>query len=116
VTGAYSIVITEGAGAGCGDLNPNAPQCIRAPVSMCNVILSSLPPNTMVPAINGTATIQSDGSFSGATLREGSAAMSRTGCTGTWNAAMSTMTVDCGGTGSSQACVVQLTRTRPICG
>jgi hypothetical protein len=44
-------------------------------------------------------------------LREGTA--NRTGCTGTWNAG--TMTVDCGGTNTSQSCVVDLVRVSDTC-
>jgi hypothetical protein len=57
--------------------------------------------------------LQGDGSFDGAALTEGT--VDRTGCTGTWDATTSTMTVDCGGTGSSQSCVVALTQTGTKC-
>jgi hypothetical protein len=84
--GAYSISLS---GQGCGDLNASAPECI------------------------GTASLGADGSFSGAAITEGTG--NRTGCVGTWNAATSTLTVDCGGVGSSQSCRATLTRTSMTC-
>ena len=33
------------------------------------------------------------------------------GCTGSWSSTTSNLTIDCGGTGTSQSCVVTLTRT-----
>ena len=114
VTGAYSINIVDG--SGCGNFNDQASQCIRAAqVSIgCDVTFVSLQVSGgSPPAINGAASIQVDGSFSGAALREGTT--NRTGCTGAWDATTSTMTVDCGGTGTQQSCVVALTRTRPRC-
>jgi hypothetical protein len=65
------------------------------------------------PAINGDAAIDSNGDFTGAALTEGT--VDRTGCTGTWDATTSTMTVDCGGMGSQQACVLALKRTGGVC-
>ncbi len=58
--------------------------------------------------INGTATDKSDGSFAGAALTEGN--LMRMGCAGAWDAATSTMTVDCGGLSTLQACVIALKR------
>jgi hypothetical protein len=66
-----------------------------------------------VPAINGDPTLQTNGSFANGALTEGT--VNRTGCTGSWDGATSTMTVDCVGTGSSQACVVALRRTGIRC-
>jgi hypothetical protein len=111
VRGAYSITVVEG--TGCGNLNPAARQCIRQAITApCDILFVSKP-QTGVAAINGDPTLQADGSFTFGALTEGT--VNRTGCTGTWDAATSTMTVDCGGTGSSQACVVALTRTSPTC-
>jgi hypothetical protein len=104
-------VLTLVEAQGCGDLNPLAPQCIVQDV--CNIQFQSNGSTGNQPAINGDPTLQQDGSFSNGALQEGSG--NRTGCTGTWNAALSTMTVDCGGTGSSQACVVALKRTGSVC-
>jgi hypothetical protein len=111
VTGAYQVTVIDG--QGCGDLNALAPECIRGRGSMCDVSLQSQVPAGAAAAINGNASIQNDGSFSGAALTEGTG--NRTGCVGSWNAATSTMTVDCGGMGSSQSCVVALTRTKALC-
>ena len=108
VHGSYTLVAT---GQGCGDLAASAPQCIQQGTG-CHVHFVSNPP-TGGSAINGGADLMSDGSFSGAALTEGTG--QRTGCTGTWDSAMSVMTVDCGGVGSSQSCVVTLTRTGSTC-
>jgi hypothetical protein len=111
VSGAYSLTIIEG--AGCGDLNASARQCIRQSKGTCDIQLSSPVSGGSIAAINGNASIDKAGSFDSAALTEGT--LNRTGCTGSWNAATSTMTVDCGGTGSSQACVVALHRTNTLC-
>jgi hypothetical protein len=108
VSGAYSIVLIQA--AGCGDLSPTARQCIQQ--QGCAITFASQGlANTS--AIDGDPTLQADGSFDGAALKEGM--VPRTGCTGTWDAMTSTMTVDCGGSGSSQSCVVALTRTGTRC-
>jgi hypothetical protein len=109
VGGAYTLTLVEA--QGCGDLNALAPQCIVQDV--CAIQFQSNPSGGTKPAINGDPTLQQDGSFTGGALKEGTG--NRTGCTGTWNAALSTMTVDCGGTGSSQACVVALKRVADKC-
>jgi hypothetical protein len=93
------------------DLDPSAPQCIRQD-QQCGITFVSQGQSNAA-GINGDPTLTNDGSFDGAALKEGT--FDRTGCTGTWNALASTMTVDCGGTGSSQACVVALTRTGTRC-
>jgi hypothetical protein len=64
-------------------------------------------------ALNGNASLSGTGDFSGAAIREGT--VQRTGCTGTWNGATSTLTVDCGGMGTSQSCVATLVRTAAVC-
>jgi hypothetical protein len=51
--------------------------------------------------------------LTGAALQEGT--VNRTGCTGTWDGTLSTMTVDCGGTVSTQACVAALRRAGDKC-
>jgi hypothetical protein len=114
--GRYTITVVENgndAGVGCGDFNFSAPQCIRKGPGACDIVFRSEVPQPQVPAINGDPTLQSDGSFSGGALTEGTGA--RTGCTGTWDATTSTMTVDCGGASSSQACIVALTRINVLC-
>lgn len=109
VVGLYAITVVDG--AGCGDLNPVARQCIRQ--NTCGILFRSEVPQGTIPAINGTANLAADGSFMNATLTEGT--VMRSGCTGTWDDATSTMTVDCGGTGSSQSCVLSLLRTNVLC-
>ena len=108
VGGLYSMTVVDG--AGCGNLNPLAVECIVQ--TSCAIQLQS-----KVAAagggIDGDTTVQSDGSFAGAALTEGT--VKRSGCTGAWDVATSTMTVDCGGTGSSQACEVNLVRTALAC-
>jgi hypothetical protein len=105
--GSYTITLT---GAGCLNLNANAPQCITQ--NMCTITLVST--TTTGPAgLNGTAMLGMDGSFSNGAIREGTA--NRTGCTGTWDAATSTLTVDCGGMGTTQSCIATLTQTSKTC-
>lgn len=105
--GAYSIVLT---GVGCGDLSSTAPQCIQQ--VGCSISFISNPASAP-RALNGSTTIGADGSFTNAVVTEGTS--SRSGCTGTWDANSQTLTVDCGGTGSSQSCSAALTRTGPTC-
>jgi hypothetical protein len=111
VSGAYSINVVEG--QGCGTLNASAPQCIRQGTpGVCDILFQSVVTRG-APAINGDPTLENDGSFTNGALREGT--LPRTGCTGTWDGSTSTMTVDCGGTGSTQACVLALRRTGSRC-
>jgi hypothetical protein len=105
--GAYSVAL---AGAGCGDLAASAPQCIQQ--NTCTITFGSSGSGG-TKALNGDATLLIDGVFTGAAIKEGS--VQRTGCTGTWNATTSTLTVDCGGVGSSQSCIATLTRTSMTC-
>jgi len=105
--GGYSIASS---GAGCGDLSTTASQCIQQ--VGCSASFISNPAGSE-RALNGTTTLGSDGSFTNGSITEGTA--SRTGCTGTWDASAQTLTVDCGGMGSSQSCVVTLTRTGATC-
>lgn len=107
--GKYAVSAT---GQGCGDLSENAPECIIGNVTTCVAQLQS-GPEGLLGAVRGTAMIQVDGSFSGASLQLGT--VDRSGCTGTWDALTSTLVVDCGGVGSSQSCVVTLTRTATSC-
>jgi hypothetical protein len=110
VSGAYSIAVLQA--AGCGDLSPIARQCIQQDAQGCAITFVSQG-SSNTAAINGDPTLQADGSFDGASLTEGSGM--RSGCTGSWDDLTSTMTVDCGGTGSSQSCVVTLTRVSARC-
>jgi hypothetical protein len=105
--GEYSISLS---GQGCGDLAATAPECIMQ--TACGITFASNPASGG-QALNGTASLGMDGAFTGAAITEGTS--NRTGCTGTWAAATSTLTVDCGGTGSSQSCIATLTRTSKTC-
>jgi uncharacterized protein YjbI with pentapeptide repeats len=109
LVGSYSLSAT---GQGCGDLNVNAPQCILDVSSSCVAEFRSTAAGQL-GAIVGTAMLQPDGSFSGADLQLGT--VNRTGCTGTWDTSTSTLVVDCGGVGTSQSCIVTLTRTATSC-
>jgi hypothetical protein len=109
VFGTYSVSMM---GQGCSDLNPNAPQCIKGTNTACTAHFVSVPASGP-GAVNGAAMLMMDGSFSGAMLIFGT--QQRSGCVGTWDSSTSTMTVDCGGMGSSQSCVVTLTRTSLTC-
>jgi hypothetical protein len=110
VSGPYAISVVEG--QGCGDLRASAPECIRQQAGQCDITFRSQSA-VGAAAINGNAALQTDGSFTGAALKEGTG--NRTGCTGSWDAATSTMTVDCGGMGSLQACVLALKRGAGVC-
>ena len=101
--GAYAISIS---GQGCGDLSASASECVTQ--SACAITFAS-----SGAALNGTAMLGMDGSFTGAAITEGT--VNRTGCTGTWASGTSTLTVDCGGIGTSQSCVATLTRTSKTC-
>jgi len=109
VGGLYSLTVVDG--AGCGDLNALALECVVQ--TTCAIQLKSRVAAAGIAGIDGDATLQSDGTFAGAALKEGT--VNRTGCTGAWDGSSSTMTVDCGGTGTSQSCEVQLTRTALTC-
>jgi hypothetical protein len=110
VAGAYSVTILDGSGCG-ATLNANARQCILQ--AGCAVTFSSTATGNAKVALNGAASLQSDGSFTGAAITEGT--LARTGCTGSWDSGTSTMTVDCGLTGSSQSCVLAVQRTGSVC-
>jgi hypothetical protein len=105
VAGGYTVAIS---GLGCIGVDATAPECITQ--SGCDITFTSK--STLGPAINGTTTITSDGSFTNASLTEGSAM--RTGCIGTWSA--SVMKVNCGGAGTTQSCTLTLTRKALVCG
>jgi hypothetical protein len=109
IAGAYAVVIVEA--AGCGDLSATAPQCIQQDALGCALTFVSMGlANTA--AVNGNATLQGR-NFSDAQLKEGT--VDRSGCTGTWDGVTSTLSVDCGGTGTAQSCIVALRRTAARC-
>ena len=105
VFGTYEIRNTSGT---CGNLNENAPQAIRGTTQACFLHFTSVVDGG-IGAINGGATLGADGTFSGATLIEGTA--TRSPCSGSWDAQQEEMTVVCGGSGD--ACTVELRRTGP---
>ncbi len=93
VYGNYTVV---GAVGTCGDINTNAPQKIAGTPSACfGHFVSVVDGGT--GAVNGGVNLDSNGNFAGAKLYLGT--NQRQPCTGTWNAATSTMTIACGGTG-----------------
>jgi hypothetical protein len=106
--GAYTVMT---AGAGCGDLAAGASQCIQTGAASCQVQLVSQ--GAAGSALNGTVGLDMSGSFGSGAVKEGS--VQRSGCTGTWNATTSQLTVDCGGVGASQSCIATLTRTGKTC-
>jgi hypothetical protein len=112
----YYSMITE-MGPGCGDLNTNAPACVMMGQEVCAYAFSSGGPGGTIPSVHGTIVIQQDGSFTGATVFEGSSPNPRTGCEGTF--ANGVWTIKCGGgpnmPGNDQWCWVTLTRTGNAC-
>lgn len=116
--GGYSFLTATG--LGCGDIDITAKQCIQfggnvGSSNACFIRFHSEQP-TPGRAVNGPATgvdLQSDGTFTNADLKEGT--VNRTGCIGSFNSATQTMTVTCGGTGTSQSCVVTMVRSSLTC-
>jgi hypothetical protein len=109
ITGTYGQISTSG--LGCGDLNTKAPECIVLAQEVCAFQLTSS--SGVIPAVNGTVVLASDGSFSNASLQFGT--IQRTGCTGQWDAGSKTLTLDCGGTGTTQSCVVTMVHSGAPC-
>lgn len=101
-SGSYSVQLS---GAGCGDTSSSPTECITQ--NQCTITLDF--GGGSGKALKGTTPIKSDGSFDNAQIEEGST--TRTGCIGTWDEQTSTLTVDCGGTSSTQSCIATLTRT-----
>ncbi len=84
---------------------------------MCAYQMSSGGPNIQPPSVKGTIVLAQDGTFTGATVFEGSAMMPRMGCTGSFDNGV--LTILCGGDpnmpGNTQWCRVKLTRTGNAC-
>ena len=99
-------------GQGCADLNPSAPECIMLAQQICAFQLVSAT-SGVVSAVNGVVMLAGDGSFTGADLQFGT--QSRSGCVGQWDAGSQTLTLDCGGTGTSQSCTVTMVRSGSMC-
>jgi hypothetical protein len=113
VLGQYGI---QTSGSGCGSIFGSKSPCVRAGPSACEIVFESSPAggsDAGPSAINGQAQLGADGSFTGAALTVGT--IQRTGCTGTWDGATSTLTVDCGGVDASQSCVLTLKRYAATC-
>ena len=104
--GKYSVTFS---GQGCGNVATSAPVCITE--TACTITLATL--STSGNEVSGTTPIGADGSFSGAAIDEGTS--QRTGCVATWDTGSSTLTIDCGGTGTSQSCRATLVRTAANC-
>jgi hypothetical protein len=101
-------------GSGCGDLATSALQCIKESPGACAELLASSPTGaTPGRGVDGILVTNMSGGFDNGALKLGSVA--RTGCTGTWDAQQGVLTIDCGGMGSTQSCVVTLTRTGKAC-
>jgi hypothetical protein len=105
-SGGYTIQLT---GAGCGDTSTSVNECIQQ--SACTITLDF--GGGSGKGLKGTTPIQSDGSFSNAAIEEGSS--QRSGCTGTWTEATSTLVIDCGGVNTTQSCIATLVRTSATC-
>lgn len=120
VLGGYKPLVATG--MGCGDFNSLAKQCIlpgpggsASGANACLVRFNSEQPAT-IPAVNGPINgvdIKTDGTFDMAALRLGT--MNRTGCVGSFNESAQTMTVTCGGVGSSQSCTITMVRSSVTC-
>jgi hypothetical protein len=106
-SGLYSVAFS---GQGCGNVSNNAPICITE--TSCTITLATKGSGGS-NEVSGTTPILNDGSFTGAAINEGS--MNRTGCVATWDNGSSTLTIDCGGTGTSQSCRATLVRTNANC-
>jgi hypothetical protein len=105
--GRYTMTI---AGAGCGNLSTNNDECVTQSACTINAFALGMGGNGLEAS---NITIDMLGAFSMAPVKEGNAA--RGGCVGTWDDAKSTLTIDCGGTGSTQSCIVTLTRSSTSC-
>jgi hypothetical protein len=103
VFGTYAVNNADGK---CGDLDEDAPQEIRG--AACALQFISVAEGG-TGAINGSANLGADGTFSGATLVEGTA--TRSPCSGSWNEKEEEITVVCG-TGTDE-CSVELRRSGP---
>ena len=112
--GLYSVTVSGK--NGCGTLDDSEDVCITQGV-MCGIALTSKLP--AVGAVEGETSIKDTGDFIDATILVGG--VMRSGCSGTWNASSSQLTIDCGGmvaasdAGPSQICVFTLTRISMSC-
>ncbi len=105
--GTYSMIAT---GLGCDGVADTAGECIKMGNAPCEFSI-----DTNGAGVAGSIDVDSTGGFTNATLKLNGT--TRTGCMGsvTQGAAMKTIVVDCGGTGTSQSCHIVLTRTADGC-
>ena len=103
-----NYVIKDAKGTSCNALSKDAPQAIDGTDVSCFAHFVSDPADGP-QGVNGSAVLDADGNFTGATLfLDGTP---RTPCSGTWNAQMETMTVKCGGGGpGGDLCTLLLER------
>ena len=104
VLGTYEINNADG----CGDVDENAPQEIRGAPPPCFLNFISIV-DAGTGAINGSATLDPDGTFSGDTLTLGTNV--RNNCSGSWNEMEQEITVVCGN--GMNECLIELRRTDP---
>jgi hypothetical protein len=109
-SGMYSLSLS---GAGCGDTATSGSECIAQ--DQCSISMTYVGSGSSSMGLKTTSplSLQTDGSFSGGAIQEGTS--NRSGCTGTWNQQTHTVVVDCGGTNSSQSCIATLVRTSETC-
>jgi hypothetical protein len=106
VLGSYQFNNADGA---CSDLFEDAPQEIRSAGPACVLNFISANDAGSGLAINGTAPLGSDGTFSGATLTLGTT--SRSPCSASWSEVDQEITVTCGNVGDE--CLMELRRIGP---
>jgi hypothetical protein len=100
--GSYKIKSKDGM---CNGLGKDAPQSIEGTATACTAHFVSEPPNG-AEGVNGAASIDADGNFTGAMLYLD---MTQRGpCSGSWDAVDETMTVTCGGPGDVCTVVLEL--------
>jgi hypothetical protein len=112
--GYYTMITKDG--PLCGDLNTNAPACITGSNAVCDFAISSGGPTVTIPSVNGDIVLKQNGTFSNATIFEGSSQTPRTGCDGSF--VNGVLTINCGGSPTpmnNQWCKVTLTRTADAC-
>ncbi len=105
-SGQYSLQLS---GIGCGDTSATVTECIQQ--NQCAIQIDFN--GGSGKGLKGQTPIASDGSFTNASIEEGST--TRTGCTATWNQQTHTLVVECGGTSASQSCIATLVRTSETC-
>ncbi|MEO8800574.1 MAG: hypothetical protein ABI551_21955 [Polyangiaceae bacterium] len=111
VTGAYSI---KKSGFGCNDLSEQASECIADDGPDCHEQFLTKKGGTGFGSgsgVSGEVVLDAAGDFPGVTLKLGT--QNKDGCTGTWDAAGSTMTIVCGS--GALSCTIKLTRTCNVC-